>query len=262
MIVYRHEMKMNIKTLLIWTLCVAGLCFGCILLYTSLEDSVKGIADVYSDLGAMSAALGMDKMSLATMRGYYATEIALIHGLGGAMFAAILGTAILSKEEAFHTAEFLYTLPVSRKNVISQKYLALISNIFIFNVVCVGMYLVAFGLLGEEINGREMFLFHMAQIFMQVEIGTICFLVSACTKRNFMGAGLGIAIFLFAVDMMCRIIPAIENMKYLTPFYYANAADIFDDGNIDGAMLGIGIGITAISFLGAYMKYSKKDLAA
>lgn len=262
MIVYRHEMKMNIKTLLIWTLCVAGLCFGCILLYTSLEDSVKGIADVYSDLGAMSAALGMDKMSLATMRGYYATEIALIHGLGGAMFAAILGTAILSKEEAFHTAEFLYTLPVSRKNVISQKYLALISNIFIFNVVCVGMYLVAFGLLGEEINGREMFLFHMAQIFMQVEIGTICFLVSACTKRNFMGAGLGIAIFLFAVDMMCRIIPAIENMKYLTPFYYANAADIFDDGNIDGAMLGIGIGITVISFLGAYMKYSKKDLAA
>lgn len=83
MTIYRHEMRMNRKSLLIWALCVGGLCFGCILLYTSIEDSMKGIADLYSDMGAMSAALGMDKMSLATMRGYYATEIALMHGLGG-----------------------------------------------------------------------------------------------------------------------------------------------------------------------------------
>lgn len=259
---YQHEMKSNIKSLIIWTLCVGGLCLGCILLYTSLEDSIKGIADVYSDMGAMSAALGMDKMSLATMRGYYATEIALMHGLGGAMFAAILGTGILSKEEAFHTAEFLHTLPIGRQKVIFQKYMALVSNIFIFNLICVAMYLLGFLLMGEKINGKEMFLFHLAQLFMQIEISTICFLISAFTKRNFMGAGLGIAILLFAVDMMCRIIPAIENLKYLTPFYYANASDIFTNGKLDGVMLGIGLGIIIVSFVIAYMKYFKKDLAA
>lgn len=262
MTLYQHEMKSNIKSLIIWTLCVGGLCLGCILLYTSLEDSIKGIADVYSDMGAMSAALGMDKMSLATMRGYYATEIALMHGLGGAMFAAILGTGILSKEEAFHTAEFLHTLPIGRQKVIFQKYMALVSNIFIFNLICVAMYLLGFLLMGEKINGKEMFLFHLAQLFMQIEISTICFLISAFTKRNFMGAGLGIAILLFAVDMMCRIIPAIENLKYLTPFYYANASDIFTNGKLDGVMLGIGLGIIIVSFVIAYMKYFKKDLAA
>lgn len=262
MTLYQHEMKSNIKSLIIWTLCLGGLCLGCILLYTSLEDSIKGIADVYSDMGAMSAALGMDKMSLATMRGYYATEIALMHGLGGAMFAAILGTGILSKEEAFHTAEFLHTFPIGRQKVIFQKYMALVSNIFIFNLICVAMYLLGFLLMGEKINGKEMFLFHLAQLFMQIEISTICFLISAFTKRNFMGAGLGIAILLFAVDMMCRIIPAIENLKYLTPFYYANASDIFTNGKLDGVMLGIGLGIIIVSFVIAYMKYFKKDLAA
>lgn len=262
MTIYRHEMRMNRKSLLIWALCVGGLCFGCILLYTSIEDSMKGIADLYSDMGAMSAALGMDKMSLATMRGYYATEIALMHGLGGAMFASIIGTGILSKEETFHTSEFLHTLPVGRGKVIFQKYLALVSNILIFNLVCVTMYAIAFVLLGEEVNTKEMLIFHVAQIFMQMEIGTICFLVSACTKRNLIGAGLGIAIFLFGVDMMCRIIPAIEKLKYVTPFYYANAADIFADGKIDGTMLLIGIGITALSLIAAYIKYFTKDLAA
>lgn len=262
MILYQHEMKMNRKALLIWTLCVGGLCFGCILLYTSLENSINGIADAYSDMGAMSAALGMDKLSLATMRGYYATEIALMHGLGGAMFAAIVGTGILSKEEAFHTAEFLHTLPIGRQKVVFWKYVALLSNVLLFNLLCVAMYLFGFWLMGEDINGKELFLFHLAQIFMQIEIGTICFLVSAYTKRNLMGAGLGIVILLFAVDMMCRIIPAIENLKYLTPFYYANASDIFANGTLEIAMFGIGVGVTIGSFGAAYMKYSRKDLSA
>ena len=147
MTLYQHEMKINRKSLLLWTLGVGGMCLGCILLYRSLEDSIQGMADAYSNMGAMSVALGMDKMSLATMRGYYATEIAMMHGLGGAMFAAILGTGILSKEEAFHTAEFLHTLPVGRRKVIVQKYLALVSNIVIFNLVCAAMYLLGFVLM-------------------------------------------------------------------------------------------------------------------
>ena len=77
MTLYKHEMKMNLKSLIIWTLCVGLLCFGCILLYTSLEDSIQEVADIYSNMGSMSVALGMDKMSLATLTGFYATEIAM-----------------------------------------------------------------------------------------------------------------------------------------------------------------------------------------
>lgn len=203
MILYKHEMKMNRKSLCIWTLSVGLLCFGCILLYTSLEDSIQGIADSFSDMGAMSAALGMDKMSLATLKGYYATEIAMMHSLGGAMFAAILGTGLLAKEESGHTAEFL----------------------------------------------------------MQLEVGTICFFLSACVKKSIMGAGLGLTLLLFAADMMCRIVPAIEEMKYVTPFYYANAADIFTEGKINGVMMAAGAGIIVVSYAAARWVYCRKDFA-
>ena len=77
-----------------------------------------------------------------------------------------------------------------------------------------------------------------------------------------MGAGLGIAILMFAADMMCRIIPAIENVKYITPFYYSNGADIFTSGKIDGVMLGIGIGIMVAAFTAAFIRYGKKDMAS
>ena len=47
MTVLKHEMKINAKSLLIWTLCVGLCCFGCILLYTSMEDSIKGMSDSF-----------------------------------------------------------------------------------------------------------------------------------------------------------------------------------------------------------------------
>ncbi len=262
MILYRHEMKMNLKSLLIWTLCVGGLCFGCILLYGSLEDSIQGMAQSYSDLGAMSVALGMDKMSLATLTGYYATEIAMMHGLGGAMFAAILGSGLLSKEEAGHTSEFLNVLPVGRRSVVLQKYLALISNLLIFNLVCVMMYLLGFYALGETVSAKEMTLYHLAALVMQTEIATVCFLLSACTKRILIGAGLGVSVLMFALDMMCRIVPAIENLKYVTPFYYANAADIFSAGKINAVCLLIAAAVILCSLAAAVFRYRTKDLAS
>lgn len=261
MVLYMHEMKMNLKSLILWTLCVGGLCFGCILLYTSLEDSIQEIADVYSNMGSMSVALGMDKMSLATLTGFYATEIAMMHGLGGAMFAAVLGIGMLSKEEAGHTTEFLNVLPVGRSRIFSQKYMAVVSNIFIFNLICFILYILGFLLMNEEISGKEMVLYHFAQLVMQIELATVCFMISAFTKKNLMGAGLGLVILMFAADMMCRIIPAIEDMKYITPFYYSNAADIFTEGSIDNVMFGIGLGIIVITFVMAGIRYGKKDFA-
>ncbi len=262
MTLYKHEMKRNFKSLLIWTLCVGGLCFGCILLYTSLEDSLQNLADVYANMGAMSVAFGMDKMSLATLTGFYATEVGMMHGLGGAMFAAILGTSMVSKEEAGHTAEFLNVFPISRGRIVVEKYMALISNVFAFNFVCVVLYVSGFVMMGEDIMAKEMAYYHMAQFLMQAEIGTVCFMISAFSKRNLMGAGLGVAILMFAADMMCRIIPAIENMKYITPFYYSNGADIFTSGTLESGMAVIGAGILVLTFAVALVKYCRKDLAA
>lgn len=262
MVLYIHEMKMNLKSLIIWTLCVGGMCFGCILLYTSLEDSLQGMAEAYSNMGAMSQAMGLDKMSIATLLGFYATEIGLMHGLGGAMFAAITGASILSKEEMLHTSEFLNTFPMKRTKIVFQKYAALVSNIVIFNVVCVALYLIGFLCMDEEIMWKEMMIFHLLQLLMQIEIGTICFLISAFTKKNLIGAGLGLTIVLFAADMMCRIIPAIEDLKYITPFYYSNGADVLSGADIDILKVVIGIGITVVAFVVGWQRYTRKDLAS
>lgn len=261
MTLYLHEMKINLKSFLIWLFCVAGICLGCILLYSSLEESIQDIAASFSDMGAMSTALGMDKMSLATLEGYYATEIAIIHGLGSAGFAAMLGICLLSKEEGGHTSEFLNTLPVGRCSIAIQKYLAMISYILLFNLICFCCYLIGFWFMGEEVNGKAMGLYHFLSVIAQFEIGTICFFLSSFSKKILSGAGIGLAILFFAIDMMCRILPAISKLKYITPFYYSNAADIFTNNHINWTLTNIGIFTTIIFLIMALTIYCKKDLA-
>ena len=83
MTLLKHEMKMNLKALLIWSCCIGFSCFGCLLLFGSLKDTMDQMADVYAQMGSFSAALGLDRLSISTMEGFYATEIALIFAIGG-----------------------------------------------------------------------------------------------------------------------------------------------------------------------------------
>ena len=90
--IYKHEIKLYIKTLLIWFVCVGGMGFACILLFSSMQESMEGMAESFATMGAFSDAFGMSQLSIGTLIGFYATEIGTIHGLGGAMFAAIIAS--------------------------------------------------------------------------------------------------------------------------------------------------------------------------
>lgn len=52
------------------------------------------------------------------------------------------------------------------------------------------------------------------------------------------------------------------NAKYITPFYYCNATDIFTEGKLDGVLVGIGVAVLAVSFIVGGKHYCDKDLAA
>lgn len=259
---YLQEIKMNLKAFLIWALSVGGMCFGCILLYASVEESLMEVGDLFAQMGAMSTVFGMDRLSISTMTGYFATEISMLHALGGAMFAAVLGSNLLSKEEFGHTIEFLAVLPISRGKILGRKYLALLSCLTAFQGMCTAAYLVGFGIMEEEIPWEHMGVLAGTQLLLFVEVGTCCFCLSAFSKRNMLGAGLGLALLLFAADMMCRIVPAIEKLKYITPFYYCNAADIFTDTGIPAGCFAAGIGIALGALILAYRRYLGKDFSA
>ncbi len=260
--IYKHEIKLLYKTFLIWTLAVGGMCFACILLFNSMKEEMEGMAASFSQMGAFADAFGMSQLSIATLEGFYATEVGTIHSLGGAIFAAIISMIMLSKEEDGHTSEFLFTLPVSRKKVITSKLIAVITNVIIFNVSSVAAYIIGIVILGENIDFDRLLLYHGMQLLMHLEIAGICFGLSAFMKKNKLGLGLGIVMIFYAYDLIARVIPDLSDYKLLSPFSYSNAADIFSTGEVEVSALVLGIVVMAVCVITAYVRYVNKDLAA
>lgn len=262
MTLFIHECKRNRKNLFIWSVCVGALCFGCLLLYDSLESSIADMSHMFSQMGAFSAALGMNKVSLATLEGFYAVEIAIMLSLGGAMFAAMTGSSLVAKEEEGHTSEFLNTLPIGRGRIIVEKYAAMTGLILAFQIICIVFVLLGFACMGSGLTIENFCRYHAACFLMQMEIGSISFLISATVTKKPTGAALGMTVFLYLIDLMCRVVPALENAKYITPYYFSNAADIFSEGAVRPVMVGISVGITLGSFLLSLVIYHRRDLTA
>lgn len=262
MTIIKHELKINFRNLMIWALSVGCLGFVCILLYASMQDSIGEMAETMASMGAFSEAFGMDSLSIATLKGYFATEIGTIHGLGSGMFAAILAAVMLSKEEDGHTGEFLYTLPVSRVEVITGKLIVVVLCLMAFTLVCGLFYVLGFLFLGEQLPVKDFGLYLLLQFLMNVEIGAICFAFSAFTKKNKLGAGLGLALVLYAYDLMVRVIPSMKDAKFISPYSYANATDVFSGAGVDAGALILG-GVVIVGCTGlAYWRYTTRDLAS
>lgn len=258
-----HELRMNRKSFLIWFLSVALFCGGCILLFPAFKNTMKGMMDSYAQMGSLTTAFGMDRVSIATMEGFFAIEIGIMYSLGAAMFAALLSVGILSKEENGHTSEFLHTLPLGRINIVAVKFAAVVLSILVFNLLCFGIYLLCFQMVGEDVNVKSIAAYMFSQFLLDLEIGCICFAISAASRRVQMGVGLGITLLFYVIDLICRVVPDIKNLKYITPFYYANASDIIGSkGDLNGRLILIGMGVALVSVVFAFVRYNQRDLAA
>ncbi len=262
MTLLKHEIKSNLKALLIWAGCVGFGCLGCLLLFDGIRDAMEPMAEVYGEMGAFSAALGLDKLNVADIEGYFATEIAVIFAVGGAMFAAMTGAAALSKEEEGHTAEFLYTLPVDRLFVVLWKYAAMVVLIVLFQIICILCILAGFAGVGEMPDAGRLVLFFGTQLLMQLEVGSVCFFISSLSGKKQIGAAVGLSVLLYAADVMCRVVPDLEALKYITPFYFSNAADIFVNGRVERGPALTGMLVLVISGCLAAVISQKRDFSA
>jgi len=260
--IIRQELKLNLKSMLIWALTVGGLGFICLLMYTSMEGEVMEMADSFSQMGAFSDAFGMSTLSIATIGGFFATEVGTVHGLGSAMFAAFFASSMLSKEEDGHTGEFLFSLPVSRSKIITAKGLTILIHLAAFTLICGAFYVMGFAALGEEFPAKEMVRFLSCMFLMNVEIASVAYLVSATSSKTRMGLALGISLIIYTYDIIGRVIPSMKDYLFIGPFSYVNASEIFAHMDAPDHSFTVAFLVLAVTVVCTFLTYTRKDLAS
>lgn len=255
-----YEMNRGKTALIIWTAAIGFLLLVSMLLFPEMSKQAEMIDEVYSSMGAMTEAFGMDRVNMSDALGFYGIECGNVLGIGGAFFAALLGIVSLAGEEKNKTAEFLLTHPVSRTKIVSQKLLSVVLQVCILSVVIMAISIAAFAVIGEEIAWKEFLLLHAAYLLMMLEIACICFGISAFLRQGGAGIGIGIAAMLYFMNIIANISDKAEFLKYITPFGYTETADIILEGRIQTGMLSLGLVYSAVMIAAAFIKYNQKDI--
>lgn len=258
----KNEWKSGFKGLVLWSLSVGALGLFCILLYKSMEPEMEEMAKSMAVLGKFADAFGMSTLSIATLKGFFATEVGTVHALGGSLFAASVATCILSKEEDGHTADFTMTLPLSRTKIIVVKFITVILEVLAFTFICGLMYELGFVILKDNTMGKDFLQYMVLQFIMNIQVASICLLISAVSRKNKLGMGIAVAMVLYAMDMMIRVVPKLESWKVISPFSYSNATDLF--AGLKRSPAALFIALVCILFLGgmAFYNYKRKDLVS
>ena len=261
MTVFFHELKRGRTALIIWSAAIASMLAIAVIIFPQMKSQMSEMEDMFSNMGSFSDAFGMNNMSFARFTDYFAIECGNVMGLGGAIFAAITGVTMLGKEERNHTAEFLYTHPLSRARIVLEKLLALTAQIVILNAAAVCASLISISAIGEEVDATILALLFLSYLLMELEIAALCFCISAFLK-NGMGAGLGTAIGMYFISILSNLTEDAKFLKYITPFAFTDGGSIIADKSIKPEYLAVGMGLTAAAVIAAFIKYTKKDISA
>lgn len=260
MIIFKKELRTGAVSFLVWSVIIGGLMAVCVALYPSMSGSMEDMSALFAGMGDFSAAFGLDKLQFGSIMGFYGTECGNILGLGGAFYAALTAMGLLAGEEGDRTAEFLLTHPVSRLQICLEKLATLVVLVIGLNVVCFVCGVGAILVIGEDADWGDLIRYHGALLLMQLEIGGLCFGVSAFLRRGGLGLAMGLAALLYFAGLLVNLDQGLDWLRFVTPYYYADAARIFAKETTIGSMLaGCALGTLGIG-VGLWW-YRRKDIA-
>ena len=260
MTVFFHELKRCKVSLGIWTAVITFMLAVCVVIYPEMSSQMGEISTVFADMGSFSRAFGMDQLNFGEFSGYFGIECGNVLGMGGAFFAAILGISALAKEEKEHTAEFLLTHPITRCRIITEKLCAIVAQIVLLNVVVIGMTCLSVVAIGESVDVKTFALLFLAYFLLQLELALVTFGISSFIRGNGIGAGLGIAVSMYFLNIIANLTEDLEFLKWITPFGYTDSADIITDKALNLGYVAVGMAFAFLGILAAYVKYTKKNI--
>ncbi|MDD7311615.1 MAG: ABC transporter permease subunit [Clostridiaceae bacterium] len=260
MTVFKLELRQGKTALIVWTAAIGFLLAVCIFLFPEMKGEMDTLTSVFASMGSFTAAFGMDRLNFGELSGFYAIECGNILGLGGAFFAALTAVNVLAKEEKDRTAEFLLTHPVCRGRVLAEKLCAVLAQITAMNAVLLALSLGCMAAIGEDIPWRTVLLLHLGYFLLQTELAGVCFGISAFIRRSGPGIGLGLAAAMYFLNLISNLSSSAEFLRYVTPFAYCEGADIISSGELDTALVLLGLGYAVAAAAAGCLHYTRKDI--
>lgn len=271
MIVAKMESRSLIKSLLIWSVLFGVIIFGFSSVYPQMHNTaMKSVLD--AKLGGLSPTLlktfnisvnGQSSFLVAT--GFFSYYFQYMF-LAASIYAMMLGSQALIKEETDGTIEFLYAQPITRKGIVGGKLIANTGILVLFWLLVFIFSLgstVAFKQSSDKMND---IVEALTKIFIQDGLILLFFLalgfiLSTCLKssKQSTSLSLGIVFCFYLIGIFADLNQSFAWAKHFSPIHMGIPANLLEK-NLSVETLGLLALFIGVFILGTDTIYQRKDL--
>jgi len=177
------------------------------------------------------------------------------------MFGFIAASSI-AKEIEGKTIDLLLSNPLSRKQIVIEKFIGLIPMILIVNF---STMLVVMGItvaLNESLNYANLVVVHLISLLYFLAVISIGLLLSAIIDDKMKSSIVMIAILIgmFVINSVSLMTPDYEVLGFLSFLHYFDTFTVLQSGTVDGIGLGVFVGVTVVCLIAAMLYFEKRDI--
>ena len=261
---FKRELKINLKSFIIWTSILIGLFLVVFLIYPSIINSanmemIDEMMKIFPE--EMLKAFNMDISTIDSAFGWLKTEGFVFVLLITGVYSGILGSNILLKEESDTTIEYLNSVPVTRKNIVLNKILCGLFYIILM-IVIIGIFNFIGLSLSGEFDRKSYILLSITPLFSSIVIFAICLFLSTFTHKTkkTLGISLGIVFVSYFLNVISEIGESTEFLKYISIFTLADIRNVILNVSINPILVVLAICITIVFMILTMIHYEKKEL--
>jgi ABC-2 type transport system permease protein len=233
--IFIRELRAGLKSLLIWAGCVALLIAGIMGKYSGLSENDRQINELVAKMPkAVQVFVGGGAFDFTDISGYVGVTLGYIM-LIASLFAVILGSNTVSREERDKTAEFLMTKPVKRWRVIVIKLTASFCILLAFTALTFAVTAGFTSAMEHEsgLTGKIAVMFAALLMVEWLFMGLGAMTAAAKNPRRAGRAGLSIAFGCYLISLAILLYEEIDFLRPLTPFAYFDLAAVIEGAGLN-----------------------------
>jgi ABC-2 type transport system permease protein len=246
------------------TFIITLLFMGMAVMYSGMYPSFKeplvemmesGMADSFSffkGAGDMASYVGFLNLELYQI--FWLMILAIMLGF--------IAASSLSKEIEGKTIDLLMSNPVSRKQIIFEKFVGLIPMFLIINL---GTMIAVMGVtvvINEELNFTNLALVHIVSIPYFLAVISIGLLISVILNEKMKAAIVMIAVIvgMYVVESLSQMAPDYEAMGYVSLNHYFNPYDALKFGEVELSGVLVLIAVAVVCLAASLIYFEHKDI--
>lgn len=263
--IFKHEFKVHLKSVLIWSASISTLIFVFLSMFQSFASQTAMVNDLMASFPEeLLIAFGMTDMDWSTILGFFGL-LFVFSQICLAIQAANYGFGLVSIEETEWTADFLISKPVSRINILTSKFLAALASLAITQAIVWGssFWFIEIFRQGQEYQAKPVVLLLLSMTIFQLFFLTVGMAISLLVKRvrNVLPFSMGLVFGLYILNAFGGMIGE-KSLEIISPFKHFAPGFIIKNATWDFPLMMISVVLIVISIIASYILYARRNIAS